>query len=79
MEHSYILPGDITIKTPGAFTMADIKNELLEMTPEKIVRRSTFPNGFQITIEQQSDLTIVHCNQHLTQDVDGSYVAQTDT
>ena len=79
MEHSYILPGDITIKTPGAFTMADIKNELLKMTPEKIVRRSTFPNGFQITLEQQSGLTIVHCNHPLTQDADGSYVAPTDT
>lgn len=79
MEHSYIMPGNFSIKTPGAFTMSDIKNELVEQTPEKIVRRSTFPNGFQITIEHQAGITIIHCNQPLTQAEDGSFIAPTDT
>ena len=78
MEHSYIVSEDVTIKTPGNFSMADIKSEVLEHTAEKIVRRSTYPNGFQITIEQQDRIMLIHCNQPLVRDTDGSLVAPTD-
>lgn len=79
MEHLYLMAeGNLRILTPGIDSMTQVKNELIEQTPEKLVRRSTYPNGFQITFEQYSGLIFLHCNQPLTENGDGSFTAPTD-
>lgn len=79
MEYTYMLAsGDLRILTPGVASLADVKNEILEHTEKKITRRSVYPNGFEITVEQFSSMIFLHCNQPLTENPDGSFTAPTD-
>ncbi len=79
MDHTYlIVDGELRIHTPGVPSMADVKNEIIERTPEKLVRRSVYPNGFEITFEQFPGMIFLHCNQPLTENSDGSFTAPTD-
>lgn len=79
MEYKYIVAdSDLRIETPGAFALSDIRQEILENSPDRIVRKSTYPNGFEIIFEQQAGVMVLHCNQPLRSNEDGSFTAPTD-
>lgn len=63
------------IKTPGVTDMAQVKNELISQTAEKIVRRSTYPTGLVLEIHQEAKQTTIFSNCPLTKNPDGSYTA----
>ena len=79
MEHIYMIAdGDLRILTPGVASMADVKNELIEHSQDRIVRKSIYPNGFEIVFEQQNQVVFLHCNRPLVKNEDGSFTAPTD-
>ena len=74
-----IKDGDpVTIHTPGAFALSDIRQETLEHTDGSIIRKSTYPNGFAVMIHQSADVIDILCNRPLSLNPDGSYTAPTD-
>ena len=56
---------DLTIHTPGITDMSQIKNTITQ-SPEKVVRRSVYPNGLILDIKQTAAVTIIRSNRELT-------------
>jgi hypothetical protein len=81
MKYVYVsTPGNrMEIRTPGNFTMADIKQEFIDQTAEMIIRKSTYPNGFEITMTQSPGFTSFETNRPLQSAGDGLFIAPTDT
>lgn len=73
---TYIFEGvGFDIETPGVSDFSQIKQEIIEQTASKVVRRSTYPTGLVLEIEQETNRTIIYSNRQLTQNPDGSYTA----
>lgn len=51
----------------------EIKQEILKNTAECIHRRSTYPNGFIVEVEQYSSKIIIRTNWELVDNKDGSF------
>jgi hypothetical protein len=64
---------EINIKTDFGIEFSDIKQNLIEQTPERIIRESIYPNGFAVKIEQTADSVVFYTNKELIKDTDGSY------
>lgn len=63
-----------TVDTTGfCDDFKDIKQEILSQTPECIHKRSTYPNGFVLEVEQYSDRFIVRTNWELSDNGDGTF------
>ena len=64
---------EIKIITDFGIQFSDIKQNLIEQTPERIIRESIYPNGFAVKMEQTADSVIFYTNKELIQSADGSY------
>lgn len=64
--------GDFKILTPFANSMNDIKQEITQ-TSNCIRKKSTFPNGVVLDMEQYHDTVIVRCSNELVNNNDGTY------
>ncbi len=72
----YIFEGtEMNIKTPGISDFSQIKKEVISQTAEKIVIRFLYPDGLELTVEQESKRLTVYSNRALLQNPDGSYSA----
>ena len=72
----YIFEGTgFEIKTPGVSDYSQIRNEIIEQSASKIVRRSTYPTGLVLEIEQEAKRTVIYSNRPLAQNPDGTYTA----
>lgn len=73
--YTYIFKGvGFTIKTPGCTDCSQIKREVVQ-SADKVVNRSTYPNGLVLEVEQKATQTVVYSNRQLIQNSDGSYTA----
>lgn len=73
----FVSIGEISIKTPGVASLADVKTEVHRLEESHIVSKSTYPNGFEITYDVYPDHINVSCNRPLLQSEDGSLIAPT--
>lgn len=77
--YTYIFEGvGFEIKTPGVTDFSLVKNEIIEHSPGRIVRRSTYPTGLVLEIEQEANRIVVYSNRPLTKNPDGTYTAPED-
>lgn len=63
---------DSSILTPFVDNLNDVKKEITQ-TPEYIINKSTYPNGFIIEMTQYSDRIEVKSNKELIDNGDGTY------
>ncbi len=78
MNHTYILTdGNLKIQTPGVSSLTEVKTDFVMHTPERIVAKSTYPNGFQIAYDVQAGRITIACNRELVTAEDGSLIAPT--
>lgn len=78
MSYTYVFENNqVNIKTPGVAAFSDIKQEFITQEPTRIVRRSTYPNGFTVEIDQRADCVKITCNRELALNEDGSFTAPT--
>lgn len=73
----YVLTSEVksgTVDTTGfCDDFKDVKQETLLQTPECIHRRSTYPNGFVIEVEQYSNKVIIRTNWELFDNGNGTF------
>lgn len=70
----YVFTEDKKIHTDGfCKDFQEIKQEILKNTAECIHRRSTYPNGFIVEVEQYSSKIIIRTNWELVDNKDGSF------
>jgi len=70
----YVVTKDGKVRTDGfCKDFQEIKQEILKRTPECIHRRSTYPNGFILEVEQYSSKIIIRTNWELIANTDGSF------
>ncbi len=55
---------------------SEIKQDVLSQTAECTHRRSTYPNGFILEVEQHSDRFIIRTNWELIQNPSGDWSVQ---
>ena len=60
--YEFGLGSDVHVSTPFVKDMSEIKTELIEQTPSKIVKHSKYPKGFEFLVEQFSDKVIYRTN-----------------
>lgn len=73
--YTYIFDGvGCKINTPSVSSLSQIKKEVVQF-PDKIINRSTYPNGLILEIEQKATKTVIYSNRRLIQNPDGSYTA----
>ena len=78
MNHTYILGnGSFSIRTPGIGSLSDVVSQLVEQDADHIVWKSTYPNGFEITFNQQADIITITCNRELIRSDDSTLIAPT--
>lgn len=63
-----------TIDTSFVEKFSDIKTEFIEQTPEKSLKYSRYPKGFDILIEQYADKITYYTNYPLKEISTGKYV-----
>lgn len=80
MEFTYYLAkGHVNIITPGVANLSDVKNEIFSLDAKKMIRKSTFPNGFCIEMEEEAGAITLRCNRPLVDNGDGSFTAPTNS
>ncbi len=73
MEYTYTLTENCKILIPFNIPLSDVEKEVVEQTAEKIVYKSTYPNGFVIETVQTKDKIIVKTNKPLIDNGDKTF------
>ncbi|TLQ08514.1 hypothetical protein FEZ48_03525 [Marinilactibacillus psychrotolerans] len=78
LKHVYVFKNgsNAKVSTPFVKEFSEIESEVIEHTPQKIVRYSKYPKGFELLVEQYSDQVINRTNYPLKKVAMNKYVVE---